>query len=373
MRCPDKGTWQAYLDDEVTSAEKKEYAEHASDCLQCQEAIEELTNLEVWTSNCLTNYEKALDRKLPDQVSQPDARKPNMNDETKKEGRYWMTSKLKRWAAVAASVLVMTSALSFAPVQEALANFLSIFRVQKIETVKVSPAEIQQMAQDIESKVGEVDLKQFGKIEIAQKPTQVDTSLDEARGALPFALKQPTYLPEGFSQPEKVYLSGEGKAELQLNVAQVNNLLKSLGSITLLPEVLDGKTFSIVMPAGISLNFTDQAGQPGFRLTQFATPEVVVPSGVDAKDLRAALLDLPILPDDFRRQLANIEDWQNTMILPDTGEGQMERINIAGNEAIFTENVNGYNNLVWVENGVIYNLNGRLTQDEAIKVAQSLQ
>lgn len=368
MRCPDKGSWQAYLDDEVHSFEKKEYAEHMAHCKQCQETLEELSELEVWSGKCLTNYQKALNMELTKQA--PQQRKIQANK--KKTGGYWMTSKLKRWTAVAASVLVMTGMLSFSPVQEALADFLSIFRVQKIETVKLSPAEMEQMAQAIETKVGPVDLKQFGKMEVVEKPSQVNTTLAKAQAELPFAVKQPTYLPEGFSQTEKAFLSKKGKAELQLNVVQVNNLLKSLGSKTLLPETLEGKDFSIAVPAGVSLNFNKEADQNGFMLTQFATPEVVVPAGVDARDLRAALLDLPILPDDFRKQLASIEDWQNTMIVPDTGEGQMLKLSIAGNEAIFTENANGYSNLVWVDNGVIFNINGRLAQEEAVKVAQSL-
>lgn len=374
MRCPDEGSWQAYLDNEVSLLERQEFAEHAVHCQHCQETIKELSEMEDWTSKYLTNYQRALDLEMSYRVSQPNKLQVKNKEVKKRLGGYLMTSKFKRWTAVAASVLVMTGMLSFSPVQEALADFLSIFRVQKIETVKISPAEMEQMARAIETKVGEVDLQQFGKMEVVQKPSKVDTTLAKAQGELPFTVKQPAYLPEGYTQPEKVFLSKEGKAELQLNVSQVNNLLKSLGAKTLLPESLDGKTFSIAVPAGVRINFNKEAGHNGFTLTQFATPEVVVPPGVDVKDLRAALLDLPILPDDFRKQLASIEDWQNTMIVPDTGEGQMEKLSIAGNEAIFTQygNENSYSNLVWVDNGVIFNINGRLAKDEAVKVAQSL-
>jgi len=68
------------------------------------------------------------------------------------------------------------------------------------------------------------------------------------------------------------------------------------------------------------------------------------------------LLALPILPDDLRTQLASIKDWQNTLVLPED-EGS-EKIDLGGTTAIFNQSKHGYSNLIWVDQGILYGLNG---------------
>jgi len=147
-------------------------------------------------------------------------------------------------------------------------------------------------------------------------------------------------------------------------------MLKGLGSGTMLPESLKGKAFSIHMPPGVSMAYVQKDGRKGFSLSQFGTPEVNVPAGVDAKALRAALLDLPILPDDLRTQLANIEDWQHTMVVPES-QG-VEKVNINGTEAVFIQNKH-FSNLFWVANGVLYQITGLQDRDTAVQIAASLK
>ena len=282
-----------------------------------------------------------------------------------------MSKRIKKWVAVAASVTVLTGLLAFSPVQQAVADFLSIFRVQKFQMVQINSDDLEQMARAIETKVGEVDLQQFGKMEVSKKQEHMKLPLAKAQSQLPFQLKQPSYLPTGLLLADKVSLHSEGQAEFQLNVKQANSLLKGLGAQTFLPESLEGKDFSVHVPAGVRMDYVNGEGNSAFTLSQFSSPELTVPDGVDPRDLRSALLDLPILPSDFRRQLASIEDWQNTMIIPDTGEGNIEKITIGSKEAIFGEN-NGMSNLMWIDQGVIYQLYGHLQREEAVKIVESL-
>ncbi|MCL5290779.1 MAG: DUF4367 domain-containing protein [Bacillota bacterium] len=372
MSCPDKGAWQAYLDKEIADAQRVEFEEHAAHCSRCKKILEELIDLADWTDNRLTRFQHALDERISKHNPSRHQAPNTLVYSKKKEGMGRMSNKFKKWTAVAASVLLLTGVLSLAPVQEAVADLLSVFRVQKIQMVKVSPEEMQQMARAIETKVGEVDLKQFGKMEVTKKPEQVKVSLAEAQAELPFEVKQPDYIPAGLSLQEKVSLHRGGKAQFSLQVEQANALLKGLGAQTLLPSSLEGKTFSVHVPAGVRMEFSKNDQRTNFSLAQFATPEVTVPSGVDARDLRAALLDLPILPEDFRKQLASIEDWQNTMVIPDTGEGKLEKLSIGGNEAIYAQNMGGWSHLMWVDQGVIFQLSGMLDRAEAVKIAESL-
>ena len=373
MNCPDTGTWQAYLDGEIPEQERGQFLEHAQKCPRCAKTLAELSQLEDWTGQHLMKYGSALDEMMPKQDEHKRFQLSHVEGMKKVDnGGQSMTRKFKKWAMVAASLLVLAGSLTFAPVQEAVADFLSVFRVQKMQMIKVSPDEMQQMARAIETKAGEIDLKQFGKVEVIKKPEQVEMAPADIQNQLSFKVKQPSFIPEGYSLSEKAKVQQDGKAEFRLEVDQANALLKALGSATLLPESLQGKAFSIHVPAGVQLQYLQNDGQRGFTLNQFATPEVVVPSGVDPEDLRAALLDLPILPDDLRNQLASIDDWQNTMIVPDAGQDGMEKMTVNGQDAIYAQNNQGLGYLMWVDNGVIYQLNGFLDSENAVKVAQSL-
>jgi len=370
MKCPDTGTWQAYLDGEVTEQERLLLHEHSQNCQQCTAALNELNHLESWSNSRLSTYGAATDRMAAAQTSLSTDETKNNKAGTNLKGAIWMRRGLRKWAAVAASIVMLTTALTITPVQQAVANFLSIFRVQQIEVVQLNPGDMQQMANAIESKVGEVDLQQFGKVEIKQKPEQKRLPLDNISSEVPFDFKLPAFTPAGFMPEQAASIITGGKSEFQFNVEQVNSLLKSLGSSTLLPESLEGKTFSISTPAIVQVKYLAPDGQRSFSYSQFESPEIIAPSGVDPNALRAALLDLPILPDDLRTQLAGIEDWQHTLILPSV-QGT-EELMINGKKAIFARSNGDLTSLLWLDDGVIYQLRGSLDRAEALEIANSL-
>ncbi|MBC9783633.1 DUF4367 domain-containing protein [Heliobacterium chlorum] len=279
----------------------------------------------------------------------------------------------KKITAAVATILLLSGFFAVTPLRQATADFLSRFRVQRMETVKITPEQLQQMGQAMQSQSGEINLQQFGKADVIQKPEQKKISLAEARNQLPFKIRQPAYLPLNTGLAEPVDMHQEGTAEFQLNVPQVNQLLQSLGSKTLLPQDLSGKAFRIRIPPGLRTEYIQPDGRKVFTLNQFDSPEVTVPEGVDANALRSALLDLPILPTELRTQLSAIGDWKNTMIVP-YAEDRMEKVTINGVEGLYAQNLHmGRSFLFWVDKGVLYQLDGSLDKGEALKVAQSLK
>ncbi|MTI81158.1 MAG: DUF4367 domain-containing protein [Firmicutes bacterium] len=364
MQCPDKGTWQAFLDDEVTATEKKSLKIHLESCLCCKKVINELQELENWCDPPMAEYQSVIE----DMVTEDNKNKSKPNNQP--TGGILKMGKAKKWVAVAASAVVLTGTMAFAPVQDAVADFLSIFRVQKIETVKINTEELNKMAQAFENKLGEVDLQQLGKMEIVEQIDQQMLPLAEVKENLSFKFKQPSFVPEGYEMDEKVQLVNNGKAEFSLDVQQVNAVLKGLGANTFLPQSLQGKSFSINSQNGAVSKYLKQGSQQHFSFTQYASPEVTVPEGVNPVDLRKALLDLPLLPNDLRTQLAAIEDWQSTMIIPEA-EG-VEDITINGNDGVYVENHN-FAYMMWVDDGIIYTVSGRnIDRETAIKIAQSI-
>lgn len=305
MQCPDKGVLQAYLDDEVSPEEKNQITKHINDCAQCQQTLEQLTDLELWAGEKLVQYQQNIEHIISHAANDSG----NVGDNKMIKGGFFMKRSFKKWAAAAASAAVLAGALTIAPVQDAVADFLSVFRVQKVQMVKIDPNELQEMVRAVEEQVGEVDLRQFGKINFEKSVEPKTLSLAEAKAGLPFELKQPATVPAGWVLDEQTVLfMPEGKAEFELNVEQVNAMLKSLGAETMLPETLQGKSFTIKTPAGVNMCYVSQNGEKAFYVRQYASPELNVPQGVDANALRLALLDIPFIPQDLRTQLAAVKD-----------------------------------------------------------------
>lgn len=389
MECLDQGGWQSFLDGELSAGESAGLKEHLDHCPACRTVVEGLTQLNQWSDSHLEIYHSALETVLTSTDAKNIIYDPKLAPIKQKfKGGLFMNNKLKKWIGAAVAGLLLVGTLTLPPVRQGAADILSLFRVQKIQAVQITPDQLKQMAQAIQSKAGHIDLKQFGQVQIAQQPVEKKLTLAEAKTLLPFTLKQPTFLPSGTAVPEKVSVLQAGKAQFNLNVDQVNALLKSLGSTTLLPETLKGKQFTINIPSGVQMAFNQKdnnstgrgfmggvqvrsAGKNEFSISQFASPEVIVPSGVDPAVLRAALLDLPILPSDLRNQLASIQDWKNTMVIPTSGN-QGETVNINGNQGVFSNN-NNYSTLIWVDQGVIYQIGGNLDRETALNIAKSLK
>ncbi|HHV71122.1 MAG TPA: DUF4367 domain-containing protein, partial [Clostridia bacterium] len=154
-----------------------------------------------------------------------------------------------------------------------------------------------------------------------------------------------------------------------LNVKNVNNVLKSLGGTKFLPEEIDNKTFTIKVP--MVVQFYIGNGSQYLNITEAKSPEVIVPQDVDEEQLRLALLDLPIIPQRVRNQLAGINDWRNTLIVPNI-EGSAEEVRVNGSEAVYIKNEQG-GSLIWQENGVIYTIDSNLSKEEILKIAVEMR
>ncbi|KAB2952671.1 DUF4367 domain-containing protein [Heliorestis acidaminivorans] len=277
-----------------------------------------------------------------------------------------------KWIAGAVAAVLLVGLFTMTPLRQAAADFLAQFRAQRIEIVEVNPQQMQHLAQNIQTQVGEIDLQQFGKVDVREKPVQNQLPLAEARKQIPFPVKTPAFVPELFRLNEPVTIHQGGHVAFTLDVNQVNALLQQLGAQTLLPENLQNKTFEIAVPKGIRMQYIHADEEQQFNISQFNSPEINVPGGVDEIAVRNALLDLPVLPEELRSQLAAIDDWKNTAIVPYV-EGQMDRLEINGQEALYGLSPRGMGHLMWMDNGVIMQMHGNLDKETLIQIAQSLR
>jgi hypothetical protein len=164
---------------------------------------------------------------------------------------------------------------------------------------------------------------------------------------------------------------------LTLDVDRVNAMIQSLNGPKLLPRELDGETFVVNYPNSLSVEYGTAPGRTPISLLQMRSPELQVPDKVNVDAVRDALLSLPIWPERIRTQLAGINDWRNTLIIPDAG--QNSEVLVRGYPGLYISGQNPNHagldqaGLIWSESGLVYGLYGSFTQEQALQLAESMR
>lgn len=380
MRCYDTATLQAFLDGEVNGIEGKRLEEHLLACDTCSALVEHLRENQDFANARLSGYYHALVNGSVDtgqawnRFSRGKFKEQNASHCRK--GVFNMLAKY-RFAAVAAVVVMATAIVfSFGSVRSVASELLSIFRVEKVETISITPEDIADIERGIREGAGQVDIENFGKLEFSGKIESFKVSQAEAVEDLDFQLRLPAVMPEGFTLQE-FKKTTSGTVNLTLDTGRTNEVLKSLGSSSFLPDELNGRMFTVKFPVTVQASY---AGTNGNRIMvyQGRSPELLAP-GSDVAAIRDALLALPFLPDNLRRQLAAVNDWQHTILVPDI-DGSSQEVNVAGQQGVFVTSgagnhheQGGMNSLIWQEDGVVYVIAGNLNLEQAQQMAASMK
>lgn len=372
--CYDEGQLLAYLDGEVPPDEREAMRAHLASCAACAECVD--------TLEADGRYAAAALERL--QPSAQVVTLPTSRTETSRSAR--ARTPWTRIAAAVAAVLVVAS-FALPPVRSAAAAFLQIFRVQKIQTVTLSESDLSSIAAAVQ-KGGHVDLKAFGEAWVeggATSPTKV--TLDQAKAAVDFTVK----LPAGISAAPVLTLTSAQTYKFKLNVAAVNQALASYGASEVLPDSVDGKVFSISVPAVLVASYPASAlgaGASGdIYVGQARSPELVVPQGVDPSQLRSVLLSIPFIPQSVRDQLAAVSDWQSTLLVPNVN-GSAHDVTIGGVPAVVISPkgpvrtvrskvtamgaLTDSTTIIWDDAGVVRAVGGPLDEKTATSLATSI-
>ncbi len=386
MICYDEGQLQAYLDGEVSFQERRDFETHLQACDLCRANLVLLEKNRDLTNNCL----KVLAEEAAELKVNPGATWSRFYlsglagsmSRAGREGGLRLSGRLKKWALAAAVVLGIGLAFTNSTVRAVASDFLTLFRVEKIQTVAIDPQQLQDLARVFREKGISLEIENFGQVTNHGVEPPQEVSIQEAVRLAGFELRLPGYLPFQASRSRAMFWKS-GTVEFQLNVRNVNNLLKTLGGTVLLPDELDGRKFVLQTPNSVSLNYWREfPGDPGNRpehltISQFRSPVITAPAGTDADRLRKAFLSLPAVPEDIRRQLASIEDWQKTLVIP-TVNSQTQQVRVGNQEAIYmvpqsAHDRSDYGILTWQAGEIINVIEGNLTKDELIKVATNLK
>lgn len=284
-------------------------------------------------------------------------------------------------AAAACFVLAVAVSLSFAPVRTLASNFLSIFRVNNFQTVTISSDDLSQIQQTLRAGAGKVTLGNLGQVEMTRTGANGGVTLAEAKQSVDFPLLLPQTLPSGYTLQGYQRIAGT-TLNFTLDTQKTNDVLKSFGATTLLPDTLNGQTFTAQIPVVISAAYS---GSGNLTISQTRSPQLTTASSADINTIRDAVLALPFLPENLRRQLGSINDWQHTFVVPNIN-GSSQNVTVAGSPGVFisapqeagkTQEVNPKsavrNALLWQTDGVVYAITGNFSLEQGLSIANSMK
>ncbi len=386
--CLDEGTLQAYLDLQLEPDRYWSVETHLTSCLACRQRLERLREVEEAVGKVVNGYrqemaginppvtramERFLASAVPDGIrgaylSMDDYKSRDQKNTVK--GKWQVFKRYKGVAAAAAVAVLLTAFLSFGPTRTLAANFLTVFRMEKIQVVSFTSDDLNQLEKTLRD-AGLADLENLAQFRVDTETRIEEMSPEAAQQAVDFPVKVPTTLSGLALQGVVVQLGTSVTVTPQVD--KINGVLQTLGSSQLLPTAIDGKPFTIKVPSAVIAEYSSSGSIP-IQVIQAGLPSLTVPPGVDVEQIREALLQLPVLPGNLRRQLADINDWQNTLPIPDpNGEIREVKVNDANGVLISSYHNPEQITLIWQQQGVWVAVAGNLTLAEAREIAGQLR
>ena len=376
--CRTEGELRAFLDAELPPMVMAGVQLHLEACPACRERADRLEADSAWVSERLGRLPVGPAPSVARALSGLDRRiqtRPAWQERFAEMFR----STDRRWRpALVALTLVffVVLAFSFEPVQVAAQDFLSIFRVQEFAVVPVGPEQREQL-QEAATLLGQ-NFFLSEPVVIEQPESQTVPTLDEASAAVGFPVLAPAYVPEELVPVQGIQVSSRGVGLVEVDLELARTLFAALElDPGLLPDSLGEEPLEIVIPpmATQSWNLDSRIG---LTIVQVPSPTVDYPDDVDPEALGAAALTLLGMEEVEAARMSQSIDWTTTLVLPiPTDVASFREVAIDGvHGLLITESSDehgAHSALIWQKDGIVRFLEGNLTMDLIMDVADSIQ
>lgn len=365
MKCIDIGTLQALIDGELDIALKKSVESHLELCSSCRDTLEELRKADDFVFGKINGYKQYMEE-LPETGIKPfRIAETGEVPSAKRKRIYPFFMKHRKLAAVICLSLMVTVGATVQPVRAFISEALNIFRVENIRGIHFSMKDIEEIERKLSQREGFIDIDSIGKIEMTGMEDRV-ISMDELKNLEDIEILLPK---SNAGKIEEIRTVEPGKINFTLNVESMNGILEMLDARHLLPESIDGRTFTVSFAREVDIRYSVDGKI--YSIIQMKAPEIGVPADVDADALYNSMVELPIIPENIRRQLKSTKDWRNTLYYP-VVEGETETVDIHGSEG-FVMGDDANTVILWSRGGVIYSVIGPGEKQAVVELARSLE
>lgn len=293
------------------------------------------------------------------------------------------------WVAFTVVAFIAISML-FPQVRAIGSSFLGLFRVEQFTIIQVDPENIEEQlgsSSNFEYLLAEdVQVEKFGEMQ------EVD-SREEAASLAGFDIR----LPRGATGETQLLVQPGAKVSLLVDMKKVQALLDELGISDLnLPSNLDGAEVSMELPVAVGASFGNCILSPEMvreaeadpdgafpdlsqcvTLTQFPSPEISAPPGLDIASIGQAFLQVLGMTPEDALQFSQTVDWSTTLVVPIPRYGtDYQDVMVDGVKGTLimqsAESEFPRYMLVWIRDGIVYALTGPGDAQSAVDLANSI-
>ncbi len=388
MNQHDMGRLRAYLDGELLPAELAQLTSHLGVCTQCRETLALLRSRAQTVSIGIQDLEFQGRMPEPQQaLARFRAEIPATEAQSFRWenfiGRIGMTSRnifSPRWrplTVAVTAVLLVAILFSIAPVREAAADFLGLFRIRKFAVIPLDQGQmdrLESLARQAEGAFGEPQIVR------EEGPEQVVADATQATALAGYPVRTLGRLPEGTTL-ERVVVQAGPAMHFEYGRDAVAAVLQAAGASTDgLPQT-ESIAFDVDIANIVLQQYQVAANQPRFTRLEFIqapSPQVDLPEGIDPIALaKTGFLFLGMPAEDAER-MANSIDWTSTLVIPlPTNAGKAREVSVDGVTGLLLEGVEPSRQntaLLWERDGILYFLSGdNLDEKVLLDAADSLQ
>lgn len=396
-----QGMLRAYLDGQFDSGQATAIEQHLEGCVACREELAILRGQAERIQDCLN--------RLPESAETVNTAIAWAAFQKKRED--YMESEQNRWSwlqkvslgggglAAIAVVLVLT----VAPVRAWAESLLAIFRVQRVTVLEINPAAIKNNGLENNQLLNQTISRVLSdEVTVTQKPQRPRLIADAASASndAGFTVR---LLPD--KTPSGLLLESGAAMQMKLNRDRIQSILNEAGRSDLqIPESVEGATVGVRVPAGV-MAFYGNCGDIASRmvnpaaaknaggnndtsvqhadatcvsLVQLPSPIVSAPQQIDPAQIAQVALQFLGMSANDAANFTQTVDWTSTLVLPVVrGQSKYEQVQVNGNEAALLRPTNPQRSdrfsLMWVDNGIVFALNGTGDDTTAINLASQLQ
>ena len=395
------GMLRAYLDGQFNSGLVAAIEQHLEGCPACREELASLRRQAARVQDCLNRLPESAATANTATAWAAFQKKREDSMENERSPWTWLQklSLASGGVAVAALVLVLT----VAPVRAWAESLLAIFRVQRVTVLEIDPATMKNNGLENNELLNQAISRVLSdEVTVTQKPQRPRLIADVAMASndAGFTVR---LLPD--KTPSSLLLESGAAMQMKLNRDRIQSILNEAGRSDLqIPESVDGATVGVRVPAGVMAFYgncgdvasrltsppaakhapsSDQTSVPHadatcVRLVELPSPIVSAPQQIDPAQIAQVALQFLGMSANDAANFTQTVDWTSTLVLPVVrGQSKYEQVHVNGDEAALlrpaNQNQSDHFSLMWVDNGIVFALNGTGDDATAVNLASQLQ
>lgn len=394
------GMLRAYLDGQLDPGQVPAIEQHLEGCAACREELAILRSHAASVHDCLNGLPESAE--TANTAIAWAAFQKKREDYMERERNRWTWLQKLSLASGGLAVTAVVLVLTVAPVRAWAESLLAIFRVQRVTILEINPADIKtnglQNNQLLNQAISRVLSDEVTVTQKPQRPQLIaDAALASNDAGFPVRL-----LPD--ETPSGLLLESGAGMRMKLDRDRIQSILNEAGRSDLqIPKSVDGATVAVRVPAGV-MAFYGNCGDAASRiatpagaknahssdeksvqhadatcvsLLELPSPIVSAPQEIDPAQIAQVALQFLGMSANDAANFTRTVDWTSTLVLPVVrGASKYKQVHVHGNEAALlrpaSQKQSGHFSLMWVDNGIVYALDGTGDDTTAINLASQL-